>query len=400
MANYVSSVDEYIKNIITDVLPPSDLARIQVNPSGLVRLDNTNSTEWSIELPDSVGAGLYAHEKSSTTRVGILTNRDKSTLNPVYHSSYFKPFGGTLMRVFDSLIAQSILELYPMPVQTYGAIQHDSIISGGVVDLNHLRTKDSHLNVKTMRLDMFLALVGLGKEINSFIDLQNFMKNPVVKEFLSDRAIVQVALESFAMPNAVGEVDANSRNVLILFDPITGKGEYVARIDAESNTYFNNRNNERSGKNVLPKGILHGNEFFESEFLKEISQRNTSIDWDLFASITNLAHKLTSRDYVDSAVFGGYRRNYHRVPNDMIRESSPAYTHFGAEAYKDFSEKTIDRAERYHKNIFAALGARRSSEAMPFGTIKADKPNMLEQIPFNSKGQPLSPEEEAEYGLQ
>ena len=146
MANRVSSVNEYINSIITDVVPASDLAMLDVTPSGLVRIDRSNSMEWPIELPDSVGAGLYLHEKSSTTRVGVLANNSSSSLNPVYHSYYFKPFSGVI-KCFDSLVAQSILEIYPTPVQTYGAVFNESMIAGAVADLNHLRTKDGHLRV-------------------------------------------------------------------------------------------------------------------------------------------------------------------------------------------------------------------------------------------------------------
>lgn len=226
------------------------------------------------------------------------------------------------------------------------------------------------------------------------------MKSPLVREFLSERAIVQIGLESYAIPNAVGEVDANSRNIIIIIDPITGKGEYVARIDAESNTYFNDRNNERSGRSLLPKGIFHGNEFFEEEFLKAIKQKDSSIDWDLFSGLTNLASKLTSRNKIDSSVFNGYMRNYSRVPFDKIRESSPAYTHFGAEAYRDFSEKTILRATKYHNNVFSALGGNYYNRAVPFEHMDISKPNELEQIPFASNGIPLTDEEEKEFGLE
>ena len=402
MANYVSSVDEYIKNITSDILPASDLARMHVTPSGLVRIDRTNSMDWPIELPDSVGAGLYQHEKSSTTRVGILSTQSNSSLNPVYHSYYFKPFYG-IFKCFDSLVAQSILEIYPTPVQTYGisygVTPNESQVFGGVIDLNHLRTKDGHLGVKAIRLDMFLNSLGFNKEITSFLELQTFMKSPKVHSLLSDRAIVQIALESYSIPNAVGEVDSNSRNVIILIDPITGKGEWAARIDAESNTYFNDRNNERSGKKVLPKGIYHGNEFFESEFLPSIQKKSMGIDWDLFTSLANLTEKLTSRNKIDSAIFSGYRRNYARVPFDQVRENSAAHAHFGPYAYSDFSTETIKRANRYNDAVLNAIG-KIYHDQMPFGTIDATKPNELEQVPFNSKGKPLTPDEEKFFGLE
>lgn len=389
MANYASNVEEYIEKIMTNILPESDLASYPVNSSGLVELNitNNNAIDLSIELPNSVQAGLYKHEKSSTTRKAILSIR-QSFINPVYHSYYFRPFTG-IIKSFDSLVAQSILELYPTPVQTYGAFDSSSTIYGGVIDLNHLQTVNQHLPVQTMRFDMFLNSLGFDKEINSFIQLQNFMKSPLVRDFLSERAIVQIALESYAIPNAVGEVDANSRNIIILFDPFTGKGEYACRIDAESNTYFNDRNNERSGLSKLPKGIFDKDELFESQFLKAINEKSSLIDWDLFIGLTNLASKLTTRNRIDEAICSGYKRNYFRVNYDQIRPASAAYNHFGSDTYRDFSEASIKRAIKYFNSVYTALKTTHF-DLMPFDKLQASTPTMLEQTPLSEKGSPLS----------
>ena len=118
----------------------------------------------------------------------------------------------------------------------------------------------------------------------------------------------------------------------------------------------------------------------------------------MFARLTNLAYKLTTRDKIDAAIFGGYRRNYARVPAERIRETSAANAHFGVDAYTDFSTNTIERAKRYHHNIFEALGAS-NTEKLPFETIESRKIERFEQVPFNNKGKPLTPEEEKEYGL-
>lgn len=391
---YAMDLKNYINNIVTDVLPISDLSRMPVTRSGLVNVTPEFSLPWSIELPDSVKAGLYLHEKSSTNRMGILANRDINTANPVYHSHYFKPFSGNLKSV-DNIIAQSILELYPTPVQTYGAVLENTTLAGGVIDLNHLVTKNEYLPVNSIRFDMLLNKLGLDKEINSFSDLQKFIEFEGTSKLLSERAIVQLALCSYFIPNAVGEVDANSRNIILLKDPTTGKYEYVARIDAESNTYFNDINNERSGKKVLPKGIFNGNEYFETEFLKAIKEHDSSIDWDLFSSFTFLADKIASRSNIDNAIFNGYRRNYGRTPIESRDMDSMPYFYFGPEAYGKFSQSTIDRAKRFHNNVFTALGSSYSSR-LPFEDMKISKPNELQMQLFNRDGKPLTAKEAEE----
>lgn len=390
-----SELKNYLNNIMTNVIPISDLARMPVTYSGLVDITKDIALRWPIELPNSVGAGLYRHEKSSTTRYGILANRDVNTANPVYHSHYFKPFHGGSMAAANNLIAQSILELYPTPIQTYGAVVDNSTISGGVVDLNHLVTRYEHLPVNSIRLDMFLNRLGFDKEINSFWDLQRVIKFEHISKFLSERAIVQLALCSYFLPNAVGEVDANSRNIILLQDPRTGKYEYVTRIDAESNTYFNDLNNERSGKRIMPKGIFHGNEFLEAEFLKAISDRNSVIDWELFSSFTFLADKITTRDNLDNAIFGGYKRNYARAPVNIYRPTSMAERYFGVDAYGEFSNSTIDRAKRYHAKVFNALGFIYSSH-LPFEDMKPAEPSELMMQLFDETGRPLTAEETEE----
>lgn len=404
MANYASNIEQYIKNIQTDILPASDLAMYQANRNGLVFLDINSAMPWNLQLPNSVEAGLYKHEKSSTTRMGVLAKHGNPHNNQIFHSYYSKPFYGG-MKIWDNLIAQSILELYPTPIQTYGTVTETNSISGSVIDLNHLRTKEGHLPVQAVRFDMMLHTLGLGKEINSFMDLQNFINNENTKKLFSERAIVQLGLCTYFIPNAVGEVDANSRNIIILNDPNTGKFEYCARIDAESNTYFNDINNERSGKKVLPKGIFHGNEYFETEFLKAINEKDSSVDWKLFASFTNLANTLTSRNHIDNAIFNGYRRNYGRAPiseYDVLYHAngfSPVEKLFGFEAYSDFSNATIDRAKRYHDAVFSALKSYPSNNNVPFENMETSKPTKLEQCPFNAKGEPLNIEEEMELGL-
>lgn len=397
MANYATSVKEYIDNIMTDILPVSDLAMMDVNSSGLVILNDDNSVEWSIELPDSVGAGLYSHEKSSTLRGGVISKR----VPGVYHSHYVKPCGGAIIRSFDNLVAQSVLELYPLPTQTYGVIVNNSIIAGAVIDYNHMRTKDGHYKLKAVRLDMILHSLGLDKDLKSFSDVQKFIYSPEARNLLGLKTIIQIVLESYFIPNPIGEVDANSRNIIVIFDPLTGESLGATRVDAESNTHFNAINNERSGQRVLPKGIFEANELFKEGFLKAIEEKDSSIDWDLFIALTNLAYKLTTRTKVDESIFNGYRRNYSKVPLWQIREISAAYNHFGPQSYAELAEATIERRGRYFDEVYNAYGGYINRDILPFvEEIEVSKPPKLEQEPLDREGKPLTKEEEIELGLQ
>ena len=404
--NKSSSVDNYIKNLITDVVPRSDLFDIPINSSGLRMLNNSNCIYWPVELPDSVEAGLYAHEKCSTTRYGIFVNPNASKI--LVHSYYVKPFHATNIECFQKLVAQSVLYLYPTPITTHGAVVDPEvapIISGAVVDLNHLKTQDGGIRVPSIRLDMFLKANNFEKEINSFMDLQKLLKDPNITKKISERALVQIALCSYFIPNAIGEVDANSRNIILLADPRTGKYEYAARIDAESNTYFNDINGERSGKSILPKGIKKANEPFHQIFLKTIKEKDTDVDWDLFSSLLSLTSAYLKNTKVDEDIFQGYKDNYMRVPDSERRKFSVAERYFSMDAYGEFagtygSEKEKDRAtiarkDRFINNTSFALGGRYKKE-FPFAEEmeKSIKPEKFEMQDFDLRGKEVEREME------
>lgn len=394
MANYPSKIDEYINNLITDVLPISDLKFYNVNSSGLVVIDESNAVGLKVELPDSVKAGIYEHEKCTTSRFGILANREQSTLGRTFHSYYFRPFKGNVFSAFEKLIAQSVLELYPTPLATFGVVTDPVVaptICGGVIDLNYLKTQDN-LKVESMRFDMLLNSLGYKRDINCFAELQIFMKDENVRKILSERAIVQLALCSYFIPNAIGEVDANSRNIILLKDPHTRKFEYVARIDAESNTYFNALNGERSGKKILPKGIFSANEYLNEEFLKTIREQDSRIDWNLFSSMMYITNFFTKQSRIDEAIFSGYKNNYFRVPSELERPNSAASSNFGQMAYGDFSSETIARAKRFNSNVMSALGSPFSSN-VPFAeTMVKNKPEKLKMAILDKSGNEIERE--------
>lgn len=391
MGDFHTDLKRYVNSLITDVLPRSDLAMMKVNKNGLVMLDSNNSTDYFVELPDSVKAGIYEHEKCSTTRRGILIP-GTSTTNPKFHSYYIRPFSGNLSAL-EKIIAQSVLELYPVPLATYGVVTNASVaptIGASVVDLNHLITQDGH-PVQSIRLDMLLHSLGLGKDIYSFLDLQRVLSDENITKLASPRALVQLALSSYFIPNSIGEVDANSRNIIMLKSPESGKYEYAVRIDAESNTYFNQINGERSGQKRVPKGIFTANESFEDEFLKAIKQKDRNIDWELFAGFMLLNEKMTSQSKIDNAIFSGFQKNYNRVSPEDMRFSSAVASYFGLIAYEDFSKETIARAKRFNDYIFSALSMPQSK--IPYEDIEM-KPSTekFSMKTFDKFGQEIEPE--------
>lgn len=387
---YSSELEKYIDKIITDVIPTSDLHTMPVNSSGLVHITPEISIKVSNELPDSVKAGLYKNEKTSTYRYNILVDDKKINKfnTPLYHSHYFKPFSGPT-KSLQSIMAQSVLELYPTPLGTYGAVLNDSHISGCVVDLNHLITKEGHKPIETLRLDMLLHELGFDPEINSFIDLQKVIKSENIQNILSERAIVQLALCSYFIPNAIGETDANSRNVILLKDPKTNKFEYVTRIDAEKNIYFDEFYNNYSNEFIIPKGIYGPDEEFTTKFLPNIKEKSSEIDWNLFLGFTIVANKMTDKTHIDDAIYRSFRKNYFKVPFDKIRPGSYPDIYLNSDAYGYFSDYITRLSQYYHSNVCNALGNIFIKE-FPFQNMNVAEPSKLEMQLFDQNGNPVS----------
>lgn len=385
-----SELEKYIDKIITNVIPTSDLHTMPVNSSGLVHITPEISIKASNELPDSVKAGLYKNEKNSTYRYNILVSDKKiNEFNqPLYHAYYFKPFSGTF-KSLQSIMAQSVLELYPTPLGTYGAVLENSTISGCVVDLNHLMTKEGHEPIETLRLDMLLHKLGFDPEINSFLDLQKIIKSENIQDILSERAIVQLALCSYFIPNAIGETDANSRNVILLKDPKTNKFEYVTRIDAEKNIYFDNFYNNYSESFIIPKGIYGPDEEFTTKFLPNIKEKSSEIDWNLFIGFTAVANKMTDKTHVDDAIYRSFMKNYFKVPYENIRHGSTPDVYLNSDAYGYFSEYISNLSKYYHSKVYEALGNMFISE-LPFQNMTVAEPSKLEMQLFDQNGNPFS----------
>ena len=394
MANYTSSVKQYMNKVMANVLPKSDIERYDLNKIGLYYVKPTDYIKLPDELADS--RHMYRHEKCTPTRYLLKSHTKEDAYSPIY----FRFFNdGPMLSGLGKIIANNALQFYSTPLNTYGMITESassSSIGVATIDLNHLQNPNTGKGVESTRLDHLLSSLGLPFEINSFKDFQNLLEQDAVLENFTPRALVQLGLSTIFIPNAIGETDANSRNVILLKDK-DDKWDTVVRIDAEANTYLNDLERSRSGNKAVPKGIYSANEN-QDEFLKTIQSKDVGIDWDLFTGFTLLAKEATSRTSIDNAITKAYMINSQKLDTSSPFFRQTPLTHaYGAEAFYDFSEKTIDRASRFTDNVLTALGNVHTS-TLPFAEpnskypelyISDDKLDPLVQQQFTSNYTPI-----------
>ena len=243
---------------MTDVLPKDkSVYDREANAYGVTKIDEYRT--YAIDLATDT-------EKHITTgRYGFPVDDSGEALWPHYVKHYNLT---SISETLDRIMVSSTLEGGTTPLETYAVALNtgsSSLIGSSAIDLKSLLNSDGQ-PVKTARLDEILRAAGYTgtfPDLNSFLDVQNFMENKEIKKLLTPRAMIAVALESYFIPNAIGETDPNSRNIL-LADHGLGKFDVVFRIDAESNTYLRDVYKERSGKGTVPKGIYSANEDLET----------------------------------------------------------------------------------------------------------------------------------------
>lgn len=341
-----------MSQIMTDVMPASEIEHLNLNRIGLHALNHRNSREWNTELRDS--SAMYTHEKCAPKRLGIRDSEDSEEFSPLY----FRYFHDSMLGSLGKIIVNSALEIYPNPVHPYGTIYEGMAttkLGVSTIDLNHLKDGETGEPIESIRLDFLLHSLGLPHEIDSFYTFQKMIESGKLSEQLTTRAIVQLGICSIFVPNAIGELDANSRNVILFKDPESGKYDIVARIDAEANTYLNDAFRQRSGKKVVPKGIFGPNEE-QDYFLQAISHRDYRIDWDLFAGFTSIAKSICSRTNIDNAISRAYMKNSGKLVTNCWEQPSPYLSFYNSDAFFDFSESTITRAQRFFANVDNAIG--------------------------------------------
>ena len=386
---YTTDIKSYMGQIMTDVLPSSSIEQLSLNRIGLHSLNYRNAKEWNTELRDS--SALYPHEKCTPKRLGVRQSEESDEYSPLY----FRYYQDSMLGALGKIIVNSALEIYPTPVHPYGTIYEGvaaTKLGVSTIDLNHLIDSETGEPVENIRLDFLLHSLGLPHEINSFYDFQKMLESGKLADRLTPRAIVQLGLSSIFIPNAIGEVDANSRNVILFKDPVTNKYDIVARIDAEANTYLNDAFRQRSGKKVVPKGIFSANEE-QDEFLQTIRHRDLRVDWDLFTGFTSIAKKLCSRSNIDNAITKAYMKNSGKLVTNIWEPVSPYLSFYNSDAFFDFSESTITRAGRFFDNVDNAIGyAKRippfAEATSKYGNISITDQKLKRYIQqkFDSKG--------------
>lgn len=360
MAIYSDAIKQILKSIQPDILPTdTSVTRKPVNKVGITHF--VDHVQLKFEHPTST------EKTSTTTKYGFPIDDSAELYWPHHVKEYNVPSVG---EIIDRILVSSVLEAAPVPLETY-AVSFDrgegvpTFVSSSAIDLNSLLIKDENIPVKTIRFDRFLSSCGYKgayPDLHSFADVQEFINNPVVNKFLTPRAIMQVVLASYFIPNAIGETDPNSRNIILADTTLTGKYDVAFRIDAESNTYIRDRYNERSGKKRVPKGIYTDNEELDI-FLMHIKNKTggpTKIDWELFAGFLGLTEYFVSRSTLDDAISNrGYKRNQYRYdPSKDAAEGNyfASARRLSADAYGDFSEATINRAKNFMQLTKNALG--------------------------------------------
>lgn len=387
---YTADIKSYMGQIMTDILPSSSIEHFSLNRIGLHALNYRNAREWNTELRDS--SALYAHEKCTPKRLGIRDSEESEEFSPLY----LRYFHDSMLGALGKIIVNSALEIYPTPVHPYGTI-YEGVASNKIgvstIDLNHLQDSETGAHVENIRLDFLLHSLGLPHEINSFYSFQKMIESGKLSDVMTPRAIVQLGLSSIFIPNAIGELDANSRNIILFKDKETGKYDIVARIDAEANTYLNDAFRQRSGKKIVPKGIFSADEE-QDNFLQTISHRDIRIDWDLFAGFTSIAKNICTRTNIDNAIARAYMKNSGKLVTNVWEPVSPYVSSYNSDAFFDFSENTILRAQRFFCNVDNAIGfAKRippfAETNKKYGDISAVSETKIKryiQEKFDSKG--------------
>lgn len=382
MANKTSTFKEYFDSVITAVLPPSAIKDYKLNRIGLHGLSSRDVVSLKAE-ENKFGLG---HEKSSPDRY-LLKRLDK---DGAYSPTYLKGFSDpSTYSKLTKIIVNSALQLYPNPLNTYGMILEQGSsgqIGVATIDLNHLKNQETGNHVESDRLDSVLAKLGLPREINCFMDFQKLLENEAFVNAFTPRAIVQLGLESIFIPNAIGETDANSRNVILLKGDNGEKYDALVRIDADANVYVD----EVCERGMIefdgvPKGIYSANEPRDT-FLKNISLKGNDVDWDLFMGFTYLAKEATSRTRVDNAITKAYMMNSGKLSSveaSPFMRPSPFADKFNMNAFYDFSEAIIKRAEGFSNEVLDAIGGRSLSEIPPFAEHISKYPNIVVESQTN-----------------
>lgn len=369
MAREKTPSEKYFEGIKTDVLPKSPVIQYFQNRVGLY---NVNELPLKREQKDS--RHFYGLEEKFVPK---RVNARIPSMPGVYSPLFLRHFqNGDITTALERIVANNALRLYPTPMGSHGIVDESMYNAIGVatIDLNHLYNPNTRKHVESARLDHLLHSLGCHYEISCFLDFQSLLENPAVTKNFTTRALVQLGLSSIFIPNAIGETDANSRNVIVLKNQ-DNKWDSIVRIDAEANTTLNDLNNTRSGHKVVPKGIFSPDEPQE-EFLKTIKDRPAGIDWDLYRAFVLAAKEATRRTNIDQGLTQAWLENSGRVDTLQFVYPNVQLEKYNYLASDVFPNSVANRAERHFDRVLDALG-RESSIILPFAETSSKYPGLI-----------------------
>ena len=91
---YTTDIKSYMGQIMTDVMPASEIEHLSLNRIGLHALNYRNAREWNTELKDS--SAMYAHEKCAPKRLGIRDSEYSEEFSPLYFMYFHDSMLGSL----------------------------------------------------------------------------------------------------------------------------------------------------------------------------------------------------------------------------------------------------------------------------------------------------------------
>lgn len=388
MAKHAGSLQERAQLIRqNDYLPQSFILHHPVDKNGRVVLNSENSIRFS-DTRDNITTN-NVHEKNRPDQVGVLLPGTE-----FYQRNFVAPKSNS------AVIASSALDIYPLNGQKQNAIVHmtaQPYTGAGIVNYEHLMTQDG-LDVPIVRLQELLISLGLKSDIDCFYDLQTVLKNETIRSLFTVRGLDQLALSTYFIPNAIGETDVNSRNVLVVMDPITGKYDSIIRIDADKTlTMFEKKPDK---KLIIPKGIFKLGQLTENasgesydDFLMFIHHHKSmsEIDWDLFAGYFELSKYFLSDKDIERGVFKSYEANqgrccygYTQPMDDRIFGAFPLMI----QNYEDFIKNIKSRVHELYGDIsqrISGVSGRLVSEGAGFLEIDKFKTRL-----FDKNGRPIS----------
>jgi len=283
------------------------------------------------------------HEKSWPTRLGII--KSDGVVVPHYFRSFAVQEGG-----YESMASKIITNcvfgrLYPTPID-YHIVMYNDSFGTFAVDLNNLE------GVKSIRLDKYLQQKGI--EFESVKSYLENIRNGSLREDLTDGAIAQLGLAGYSIPNAVGEQDPNTRNIILLGNDKQGeKFDSVVRIDFENSRTGQKNDNIADAERVYPMGIYgrdEGKHEYKENIIRALVDKEiSSKEADFLLNLNTVTHFATRTTAIDNATTAAI--NDCRYADEKGVSSLPTEGIFTPEDFSSIAKDVIQRADNYTKRV-------------------------------------------------